>query len=119
MENKNALIGAAIIGQSGGPSSVINASAYGVIKTALESESITAVYGANHGIMGVLEDRLMDMSKEEYHNHQSTTINHFYEKLFLLTSMMNTPTAKEIALAREQYMKDYIDEFMSEWDGKK
>ena len=65
MANEKALIGAAIIGQSGGPSSVINASAYGVIKTALESESITAVYGANHGIMGVLEDRLMDMSKED------------------------------------------------------
>ena len=37
------LKGAAIIGQSGGPSSVINASAYGVIKTALESEYITKV----------------------------------------------------------------------------
>ncbi len=65
MENKKALIGAAVIGQSGGPSSVINASAYGVIKTALESESITKVYGAYHGIMGVLEDRLMDMGQED------------------------------------------------------
>ncbi len=65
MANEKALIGSAIIGQSGGPSSVINASAYGVIKTALESECITAVYGANHGIMGVLNDRLMDMSKED------------------------------------------------------
>ena len=46
MENKP-LIGAAVIGQSGGPSSVINASCYGVIKTALESEYITKVYGAN------------------------------------------------------------------------
>ena len=43
MTNKP-LIGAAIIGQSGGPSAVINASAYGVIKTALESEAITTVY---------------------------------------------------------------------------
>ena len=59
------LKGAAIIGQSGGPSSVINASAYGVIKTALESEYITTVYGANHGIKGVLNDRLMIMDKED------------------------------------------------------
>ena len=65
MTNQNALIGAAIIGQSGGPSAVINASAYGVIKTALESECITKVYGANHGIVGVLNDRLMDMSQED------------------------------------------------------
>ncbi|MCQ2419189.1 MAG: 6-phosphofructokinase [Clostridia bacterium] len=59
------LIGSAIIGQSGGPSAVINASAYGVIKTALESEYITKVYGANHGIRGVLDDRLMIMDEED------------------------------------------------------
>ena len=44
------LKGACIIGQSGGPTSVINASAYGVIKTALENPAITKVYGAAHGI---------------------------------------------------------------------
>ena len=64
MTNKP-LIGAAVIGQSGGPSAVINASAYGVIKTALESEYITTVYGANHGIKGVLDDSLMIMDKED------------------------------------------------------
>ncbi len=64
MENKP-LVGAAIIGQSGGPSSVINASAYGVIKTALASENITTVYGAHHGIQGVLHDQLMIMDEED------------------------------------------------------
>ena len=59
------LKGACIFGQSGGPSSVINASAYGVIKTALDSEYITKVYGANHGIKGVLEDRLLVMDEED------------------------------------------------------
>ena len=39
------LKGAAVIGQSGGPTSVINASAYGVIRTALDNPDITAVYG--------------------------------------------------------------------------
>ena len=38
--NNKPLIGAALIGQSGGPSAVINASTYGVIKTAMESEYI-------------------------------------------------------------------------------
>ena len=46
------LKGACIIGQSGGPTSVINASAYGVIRTALDSGCITNVYGAEHGIKG-------------------------------------------------------------------
>ena len=61
----NQLKGACIIGQSGGPTAVINASAYGVIKTALESESITKVYGAAHGIKGVLNDKLYDMGQED------------------------------------------------------
>jgi len=59
------LKGACIIGQSGGPTSVINASAYGVIRTALDNDMITAVYGAEHGIKGVLNDRLFDMSQED------------------------------------------------------
>ena len=65
MSTKKPLEGAAIIGQSGGPSAVINASAYGVIKTALESEHITKVYGAFHGIVGVLNDRLLVMDEED------------------------------------------------------
>ena len=59
------LTGAVIIGQSGGPSAVINASAYGVIKTALGNENITKVYGAYHGIKGVLNDELMIMDEED------------------------------------------------------
>ena len=59
------LKGACIIGQSGGPTSVINASAYGVIRTALDNPNITAVYGAAHGIKGVLNDQLYDMGEED------------------------------------------------------
>jgi 6-phosphofructokinase 1 len=59
------LIGSCIFGQSGGPTAVINASAYGVIKAALESDAITKVYGAAHGIRGVLDDRLYIMDEED------------------------------------------------------
>jgi len=61
------LIGAAVFGQSGGPTSVINASAYGVIRTALDTPEITNVYGMAHGIVGMLNDELYDMSKEDAH----------------------------------------------------
>ena len=60
-----ALKGALIIGQSGGPSSVINASAYGCIRTALDAGCITRVYGAYHGIKGVLNDELLCMDEED------------------------------------------------------
>ena len=59
------LKGACIIRQSGGPASAINASAYGVIRTALDSGCITKVYGAAHGIKGVLDDVLYDMGQED------------------------------------------------------
>lgn len=59
------LKGAALLGQSGGPTSVINASAAGVFLTALDNENITEVYGAVHGIKGVLNEDFYDMSKED------------------------------------------------------
>lgn len=58
----------------------------------------------------------MHMGKEVYHTHISTTVNHFYEKLFNLKNLMNTDTAKQIAEKREAYMKNFISEFLSEWN---
>ncbi|MDO5441581.1 MAG: 6-phosphofructokinase, partial [Bacillota bacterium] len=59
------LKGACIIGQSGGPTSVINASIQGAIQAALNAECITKVYGAAHGIKGVLDDILYIMDEED------------------------------------------------------
>lgn len=60
-------------------------------------------YGGNHNRVMYHPDIKpnMDMGKEDYINHKSTTINHFYEKLFKLTGMMNTCTAKDLAKASE------------------
>ena len=60
------------------------------------------------------------MNKADYHqNHNSTSINHFYEKLLLLKDMMNTETAKKMAMHRQAVMKEYLVEFMAEWEGEK
>ena len=59
------LTGACIFGQSGGPTSVINASACGVFETALKNPNITKVYGAAHGIKGVLDDQLYIIDEED------------------------------------------------------
>lgn len=62
--NKN-LRGAVMFGQSGGPTSVINASAAGVLIEALNSEVVTDVYALEHGIRGILDERFFDISKED------------------------------------------------------
>ena len=59
------LKGALMFAQSGGPTSVINASAAGVFIEGLSSEMITGVYGAAHGIRGILNEEFYDISKED------------------------------------------------------
>ncbi|MBR5439854.1 MAG: 6-phosphofructokinase [Clostridia bacterium] len=59
------LVGACMFAQSGGPTSVINASAAGVFYEALRQKNITKVYGAAYGISGVLNENFYDISKEE------------------------------------------------------
>jgi 6-phosphofructokinase len=58
--------GKAVVAQSGGPTAVINASVAGVVATAMANESVfTAVYGSFNGILGVLREEMLDLSKED------------------------------------------------------
>lgn len=59
-----------------------------------------------------------NMSKEEYKNNKSPTLNHFYEKLLLLKDLMNTKTGKSMAEHRHKYMEGFLEEFYKEWDGE-
>lgn len=61
----------------------------------------------------------LNMSKEEYKNSVSPTINHFYEKLLLLKDKMNTKTGKSIAEERHAYMEKFLEQFFAECEGKK
>ena len=58
------LKGALVFAQSGGPTSVINASAAGVFIEGLDQELITEVYGAAHGIRGILNEELFDIIQQ-------------------------------------------------------
>jgi len=58
------LIGNCLVAQSGGPTSVINASACGVIQEAFKTGEINQVYGALNGIAGVLDENLFSFNDE-------------------------------------------------------
>ena len=78
-------------------------------------------YGGNHNRYmhnPDIEPKL-NMTAEEYRQSNSTTINHFYEKLFNLKDMMSTNSAREIAESRDKYMRDFVATFLEEWDGKR
>ena len=56
------LIGNAIVGQSGGPTSAINATLSGVIRGASKSDKIAKLYGMKNGIEGFLKEELVDLT---------------------------------------------------------
>ena len=59
------LKGRCVFAQSGGPTTVINASIAGGLLEALENESVTGVLCAHHGIKGVLDEDFFDISLED------------------------------------------------------
>lgn len=61
----------------------------------------------------------LNMTKEEYKNSDSPTLNHFYEKLLLLKDRMNTVTGKKIAQERHRFMETFLSQFYAEWEGER
>ncbi len=58
-------------------------------------------------------------SSDDYKKAEGSTIHHFYEKLFLLKENLNTKTAKKIANERDEFMHQFVDQFLEEWNGQR
>ena len=65
---ETALVGNMLIAQSGGPSMVINQSLVGAVLEAKRQKKIRKIYGALHGIRGVVENKIVDLRKETASN---------------------------------------------------
>src|SRR3954466_2938923 len=59
------LVGNLLVGQSGGPTAVINASLAGVLQEAGKHECIEEIYGALNGILGILNEELIDINEQK------------------------------------------------------
>ena len=85
------LVGNALIGQSGGPTCVINQSLVGIVESAIGHASIRNVYGAIHGIKGVLEERLIDLGAESKASLEAVALT----PCAALRSVRKKPTREE------------------------
>ncbi len=112
-----------------GKESVVPASIEGkIVQDADRLDAIGAIgiartfaYGGHKGrpIYDPCEKPVEQMTAQEYQNHESNSINHFYEKLLKLKDLMNTETARALAINRHTFMELYLDEFLGEWNGEK
>ena len=57
-----------MVAQSGGPTTVINASVAGVVSEALNNPCIEEVYGGINGVLGILKEELIDLAEESQQN---------------------------------------------------
>lgn len=56
-----------------------------------------------------------NMNKEAYRKNEGPTINHFYEKLLLLSADLKTAKGKEIGKIRHNFLLNYLNHFFNEW----
>jgi 6-phosphofructokinase 1 len=60
--------GRILVAQGGGPTAVINQSLVGVVLEARRHHGVTQVYGARHGVKGIVNEDLVDLTRETSHN---------------------------------------------------
>jgi ATP-dependent phosphofructokinase / diphosphate-dependent phosphofructokinase len=68
------LTGKALVAQGGGPTAVINQSVVGVVLEARRFPQITHVYGARHGVRGVLNEDFLDLSEATWQNLEDVAV---------------------------------------------
>lgn len=61
------------------------------------------------------EEKNEDYSRDNYGKNSS--LGHFYEKILLLKSQMNTDIAKRMAEKRDLFVREFLEKFMCEWSG--
>lgn len=101
------IVGNALIGQSGGPTCVINQSLVGIVESCVGSDKVSNVYGAVHGIRGILEENLIDLGKESQATLEAVALT----PCAALRSVRKKPTRDECQAALKVLWKHDIRYF--------
>jgi ATP-dependent phosphofructokinase / diphosphate-dependent phosphofructokinase len=101
------LKGNALVGQSGGPTCVINQSLVGIIQEAAGHDAIERVFGARHGIKGVLGEDFIDLSRESHETLERVAVT----PCAALRSVRKKPTRDECEQALGVFKKHNIRYF--------
>jgi 6-phosphofructokinase 1 len=107
MSSADAPLGNVLIGQSGGPTCVINQSLVGVVETCVASDRVRNVYGAVHGIQGVLSDHLIDLGKESKETLEAVART----PCAALRSVRKKPTREECVQVLEAFKRHDVRYF--------
>ena len=62
------------------------------------------------------EPPVLHQTAAAYKASKGASLNHFYEKLFLLKDRMNTPTGRALAEQRHRFMEEFVAQFLAEWN---
>ena len=62
------------------------------------------------------EAPVLHQTAAAYKASKGASLNHFYEKLFLLKDRMNTPTGRALAEPRHRFMENFVAQFLEEWN---
>lgn len=111
-----------------GTSTPVNSVEAAVVQDADRLDAIGAIgiartfaYGGHKSRL-IYDPAVVPVLHDDFRTYQESTaptVNHFYEKLLLLKSRMNTETARSIAAGRHRFMEKYLSQFYDEWDAVK
>ncbi len=101
-----------LVGQSGGPTAVINGSLAGVIEEGLRREEVGTVYGMINGIQGFLKDKLQDLgqtlNEEERERLEVTPASYLGSCRYKLPADLEDPVYPQIFAKLAQYEIGYF-----------
>lgn len=81
--------------------------------------SRTFMFSGAHKLPSYVEEIPFDVKKYDESIRDPSAIHHFHSKLLKLKDNMSTNTAKELALHRHEFMVEFVNEFLAEWNGEK